>query len=91
MLHNQTSTIEQVADIVSPEPGSQLWMKWFQDRKGDQPMDAGNIAGDFDMVLTFKALPAWNKAMNPEVKSDVLHFDLRGKRMAPSAESRASK
>ena len=37
-------------------------MKWFQNRKGDVPMDKGSIAADFDMVLTFKSLPAWYQA-----------------------------
>ncbi|WP_271008256.1 hypothetical protein [Paucibacter sp. B51] len=48
--------------LNSPLPGSPLWMKWFQNRKGDVPMDKGSIAADFDMVLTFKSLPAWYQA-----------------------------
>lgn len=46
----------------SPVPGSNTWMKWFQNRKGNQPMDKGSVAGDFDMVLTFKSLPKWYEA-----------------------------
>jgi hypothetical protein len=48
--------------LNSPAPGSADWMRWFQNRKGDVPMDPGSVAADFDMVLTFKTLPAWFKA-----------------------------
>lgn len=48
--------------LNSPAPGSTDWMKWFQNRPGTVPMDAGSVAADFDMVLVFKALPAWFKA-----------------------------
>jgi len=40
-------------------PGSPEWFRWFQDRPGTQPMDAGSIALDYDMMFAFKALPAW--------------------------------
>jgi len=40
-------------------------MKWFQNRKGTQPMDAGSVAMDFDEVFSFKSLPEWWKAMHP--------------------------
>lgn len=50
--------------LVSPAPGSVEWLRWFQDRYGNVPMNAGSVAGDFDMVLTFKTLPAWYSAMN---------------------------
>jgi hypothetical protein len=39
-------------------------MKWFQNRLGTQPMDAGSIAMDFDEVFSFKSLPMWWYAMN---------------------------
>jgi hypothetical protein len=48
--------------LYSPAPGSAEWMRWFQDRKGDVPMNPGSIAADFDMVLTFKSLPVWYTA-----------------------------
>ena len=48
--------------LNSPVPGSPEWMKWFQNRKGNVPMDEGSVAGDFDMVLTFKTLPMWFEA-----------------------------
>jgi hypothetical protein len=50
------------AYLVSPPPGSPQWLRWFQDRRGNQPMDKGSVAADFDMVLTFKSLPAWYSA-----------------------------
>ena len=49
--------------LNSPAPGSALWMKWFQNRQGNEPMDAGSVATDFDMVLPFKSLPQWAAAM----------------------------
>ena len=64
--------------LVSPAPGSKEWMRWFQDRKGNVPMDAGSVAADFDMVLTFKSLPAWYSATT-------------GKRHALSATDRSGK
>jgi hypothetical protein len=48
--------------LNSPVPGSPDWMKWFQNRPGTLPMDGGSVAADFDLTLTFKALPAWFKA-----------------------------
>jgi hypothetical protein len=89
---SQTSVPANHTDyVVSPAPGSPLWMKWFQNRKGNEPMDAGNIAADFDMVLTFKTLPAWHKATNPEAKVDTLLLDLRGKRLASPAKPAGAK
>ena len=45
------------------EPGSEEWMRWFQDRTGKEPQDAGNkfviVATDYDMNLPFKVLPQW--------------------------------
>jgi len=87
----QASTLNQTADFVSPEPGSELWLKWFQNRKGDEPMDAGSIAADFDMVLTFKSLPAWHNATQVNPNPGALQFDLRGKRVVPLAKSPAAK
>lgn len=50
--------------LVSPAPGSPEWLRWFQNRQGNVPMDPGSVAADFDMVLTFKSLPAWYSATN---------------------------
>ncbi|MFL6676519.1 MAG: hypothetical protein ACJ8LG_24910 [Massilia sp.] len=48
--------------LNSPAPGSTDWMRWFQNRKGDVPMDAGSVAGDYDLALVFRVLPAWFEA-----------------------------
>jgi hypothetical protein len=45
--------------LASPPPGSRDWLRWFQDRKGNVPMDKPYVAADFDMVLAFKSLPYW--------------------------------
>lgn len=50
--------------LNSPAPGSADWLRWFQNRKGDVPMDKGSIATDFDMVLAFKSLPYWFAAQS---------------------------
>ena len=52
--------------ICSPAPGSQAWMKWFQNRRGTQSMDPGSFATDFDEVFSFKALKLWWTATNPK-------------------------
>jgi hypothetical protein len=79
-----TSNPPQIAAsqyIVSAPPGSPDWLRWFQNRKGNVPMDAGSIAADFDMVLTFKSLPLWYSATSH--KPHLLNgLDLRGKRAA---------
>lgn len=48
--------------LNSPKPGSAEWLRWFQNRPGKLPMDAGSIAGDYDLALTFRVLPAWHAA-----------------------------
>lgn len=82
-----TSNPPQIASkqyIVSPPPGSPDWLRWFQNRKGNVPMDAGSIAADFDMVLAFKSLPLWYTATTGKTHA-LTGFDLRGKRMPPRA------
>lgn len=56
------------------EPGSQGWMKWFQNRSGAEPMDPGpnQIGLDYDMVTAFKAIPLWQAAMKSMQKEDIL-------------------
>ncbi len=49
--------------LVLFEPGSKGWMKWFQSRAGDEPMDSGQVALDYDMVTAFKAIPMWQAAL----------------------------
>jgi hypothetical protein len=48
--------------LNSPAPGSSEWLRWFQNRQGNVAMDAGSVAGDYDLALTFRVLPAWYKA-----------------------------
>jgi hypothetical protein len=48
--------------INSPKPGSSAWLRWFQNRAGNVPMDVGSVAGDYDLALTFRVLPAWYAA-----------------------------
>ncbi len=64
--------------MESPVPGSPQWMVWFQNRLGNVPMNPGSIAGDFDMVLTFKTLPAWYTATTKN-RHLLGSFDRRGK------------
>jgi hypothetical protein len=45
------------------KPGSKEWMRWFQSRPGNVPQDPGTAALDYDMVMSFKSLPAWLAAM----------------------------
>jgi hypothetical protein len=47
-------------------PGSPDWDQWFQDRAGTVPQNAGSVALDYDMVLAFKSLPAWDKYKHPK-------------------------
>lgn len=50
------------------DPGSEDWARWFQNRRGDQPM-SGNIGGgalDYDMAIMF-ALSAFNRAMGNDI------------------------
>jgi hypothetical protein len=53
------------SNICSPAPGSAAWLKWFKNRLGTQPMDAGSIATDFDEVFSFKSLKLWWAAVGP--------------------------
>lgn len=56
------------SNICSPAPGSSDWAKWFQNRLGTQPMDAGSLATDFDEVFSFKSLPLWWVATGPRTQ-----------------------
>lgn len=69
--------------LVSPPPGSPEWLRWFQNRRGNVPMDPGSIAGDFDMVLTFKSLPLMESAKSRQ-PHPLMGLDLRGKPAAAS-------
>jgi hypothetical protein len=62
--------------LVMSAPGSRQWMRWFQSTPGNQPMDAGTTALDYDMVLAFKSLQIWQNARNPNQR--VILLDRRG-------------
>lgn len=54
---------DEDAGLVFYEPGSEMWMTWFQDRPGFLPKDAGSsdviASADYDLNLPFKTLPNW--------------------------------
>ncbi len=69
------SSDSSTAALILPVPGSALWMKWFQSRKGYTPMGPNTASGkkpvalDYDMVTAFKAIPQWLAAVNASLKS----------------------
>lgn len=71
--------------ICSPAPGSADWMRWFQDRSGTEPMDAGSIATDYDMVFAFKTLPMWWRATSPAAAAAEAPFAMRLQRAGGGA------
>jgi len=46
-------------------PGLPTWSDWSQDRPGNVPQNAGATVLDYDMNMTFKALPLWQHYSNP--------------------------
>jgi hypothetical protein len=66
--------------LNSPAPGSSDWLRWFQNRRGNVPMDEGSVAGDFDLALTFRVLPAWFEATRGVVHP-LRTLDASGKRI----------
>lgn len=75
---DQNGKPEQGGDFIcSPPVASPAWMKWFQNRRGSTPMDAGAVATDFDLVLSFKSLPLWWAAVgktDPTTQPDLLRL-----------------
>lgn len=75
---------------VMATPGSPDWFRWFQNRPGTVPMDAGSIALDYDMMFSFKALRLWAAANQKPVEN--LHLFkrpseillMKKKQLAPS-------
>jgi hypothetical protein len=57
-------------------------MKWFQNRLGTVPMDAGATATDFDEVFAFKSLPLWWRAVGPKNQAEPMltRFRVPGRR-----------
>lgn len=43
-------------------PGSPKWMLWFRDNYGNVPFDSGQVAMDYDMVMAFKSVGAYESA-----------------------------
>jgi hypothetical protein len=67
--NSQGKVVPKGSYICSPAPGTSSWMKWFQDRPGNVAMDEGSFATDYDEVFSFKSLPLWCKATQPQCKS----------------------
>lgn len=65
--------------LVLFEPGSEGWMKWFQSRAGDEPMDSGQVALDYDMVTAFKAIPMWQAVYEAMQEDDASKPSLKRK------------
>ncbi|KAA2238856.1 hypothetical protein F0L74_21825 [Chitinophaga agrisoli] len=43
-------------------PGSAQWNLWFRDNAGDVPFDSGQVGMDYDMVMAFKSVGAYEQA-----------------------------
>jgi hypothetical protein len=43
-------------------PGSPQWNSWFKDNYGNIPFDSGQVATDYDLVMAFKSVRAYNTA-----------------------------
>lgn len=56
-------------------PGSAQWNLWFRDDYGNVPFDAGQTGMDYDMVMAFKSIPAWQQAQ-PGGQNAVLRKNL---------------
>lgn len=56
-------------------PGSAAWNLWFRDNSGNEPFDKGQVAMDYDMVMAFKSMPAYNAAQGSN-KNTLLHNNI---------------
>lgn len=56
-------------------PGSSQWNLWFRDDYGNVPFDSGQVAMDYDMVMAFKSIPAW-QAAQPSGQNKMLKANL---------------
>jgi hypothetical protein len=52
-------------------PGSANWNLWFRDNYGTVPFDSGQVAMDYDMVMSFKSVPAY-EAAQPSPQNQLL-------------------
>lgn len=50
-------------------PGSPNWNLWFRDNAGNVPFDAGQVGMDYDMVMAFKSIPAYQAAQSTGLTS----------------------
>lgn len=71
------SSDNSASALVLADPGSEVWMKYFQSRDGKTPMGPVTkkggitpVALDYDMVTAFKAIPAWEAAMKAKEEAD---------------------
>lgn len=56
-------------------PGSTEWNLWFRDDYGNVPFDSGQVGMDYDMVMAFKCVLAWQQAQ-PSVQNKLLKKNL---------------
>lgn len=56
-------------------PGSANWNLWFRDDYGNIPFDSGQVAMDYDMVMAFKSVPAF-EAAQPSAKNQLLRSNI---------------
>lgn len=72
--------------LVYYQAGSPEFMEWFQSRPGDEPQNAGQIALDYDMNFSFKALPQWYTATGQTGKLNFIEEfnDYRGRKIQAS-------
>jgi hypothetical protein len=52
-------------------PGSANWNLWFRDDYGNVPFDKGQVAMDYDLVMSFKSIPAYQDA-HPAAQNNLL-------------------
>ncbi|HVV54540.1 MAG TPA: hypothetical protein VHC47_04420, partial [Mucilaginibacter sp.] len=52
-------------------PGSADWNLWFRDNYGDVPFTQGQVAMDYDMVMAFKSVLAY-EAAQPSARNALL-------------------
>lgn len=60
-------------------PGSPQWNLWFRDDYGNVPFDSGQVAMDYDMVMAFKSVLAY-EAAQPSEKNKLLRSKLEAVR-----------
>jgi hypothetical protein len=56
-------------------PGSAQWNRWFRDDYGNVPFDSGQVAMDYDMVMAFKSVPAF-EAAQPSAQNKLLRSNI---------------